>query len=64
MSSICKYSLGQWNDAAYMVARREFGHDSTVSLVHRHLRVQCMGQKAARGVVHRKAGFIARGLDA
>src|SRR6266550_6130856 len=60
----CERSLRQWDNPLYVIARRELGHDAAVSLVHRHLRVQCVSNETALGVVNGDAGFIAGRLKA
>ena len=56
--------LEQRDRAPDMVARRQFRHHAAVLLVHRHLRVQGVGQQAALRVVEREAGFVTGGFDA
>ncbi|MNT70374.1 hypothetical protein D3C72_2087550 [compost metagenome] len=43
-----------------MVAAGQLRHHAAVFGVHRHLRVQLVGNQAAFGVVQRDAGFVAR----
>ena len=54
---------GQRQHAADMVARGQFGHHATVIGMQRGLRMQGVGQKAARAVVERDASFVAGGFD-
>ena len=63
-SGVREHPPGQRNDAAHVVARRELRHDAAVGFVHRHLRVQRVGDEAAARVVDREAGFVAGGFDA
>ncbi len=56
--------FGQRHHAPDVVARGELGHHAAVRLVHRHLRMQRVGQQAASAVVEREAGLVAGGFDA
>ena len=59
-----KNPLGERHDAPNVIARREFGHDAAVRLMHRDLRMERMRQQTARAVVHGNAGFVAGSLEA
>ena len=54
----------QGNRAPDVVARGQLGYDAAVFFMHRHLRMQCVRQQAALGIVEREAGFVAGGFDA
>ena len=54
---------GQRQYAPDVIARSEFRHHPAIFGVHRHLRVQRMGEQAALGMVQSNAGFIAGGFD-
>ena len=60
---IRQHFLCQRNDALYVVARSEFGHNAAVGDVHVDLRVQGVGEQTARVVIQRNACFVARGFD-
>jgi hypothetical protein len=47
-----------------MIARRELRDDAAVVRMHRHLRVQGVGEEPAAGIVQRDTGLIARRFDA
>ena len=48
---------------ANVVTRRELRHDAAVSLMKIDLRVQCVGEQALFGAIHRNASLIAGCLD-
>src|SRR4051812_38742203 len=55
--------LRKGNNASHVVARRELGYDAAIRLVHRDLRMQCVGQQTAIAVVNGDTGFIAGSLE-
>ena len=57
-------ALRERHDAPDVVARGELGHDAAVDRVHRHLRMERVGEQAAVRVVHGEAGLVAGGFDA
>ncbi len=59
-----KHALGQRNDAPDMIARREFRHDTPITLVNRDLRMQRMREQAPVRVEYGYTGFVAGGFDA
>ena len=63
-AGLAQHRFGQRHHPTDVVARGELGHDSAVGLVHRHLRMQRMGEQAASAVVQREPGLVAGGFYA
>src|SRR5262249_1782806 len=59
-----EHALGKRDDTTDVIAGGELGNDAAVRLVHFRLRMKRVREQAALGVVNRKPGLVARGLDA